>query len=642
MNRGVCSPVEAFAAWAEVYDREPNPLLMLEQRVLGTMLPDVRGLDVLDVGCGTGRWLQRLADNGARSLVGVDRSDEMLGVAAAKLAERCTLQVGDCRALPVSTASADLLLSSFVLSHVDDLEACASEMYRATRPGGTVFVADMHPETEAACGWKRTFQAESARILLQTRRWSLQAVMQAFAASGFNIVSLSEPSFGPEERALFEECGRLGAYYDAEGLPAIYVLRLKKPATAPRPRRIVSPAEGTTLSGARCALGPESAVSAALSIVDSCIESIQPETRSAFLPNTIDLSGYMVLPGLINAHDHLEFALYPNLGRGPYGNATEWARDIHAHWAPLIAQHREVPQATRLWWGAIRNLLCGVTTVCHHNSLHPELMDPKFPVEVVREFSWAHSVVFEREITRRYAATGLPFVVHAAEGVDDVSTREIGELDRLQALSARTILIHCLACSPAEVSLINERNASVVVCPTSNAFLFGRSPSAAFLRSLNNVMLGSDSPLTAAGDLLDEVNFVHAQIGLDVTSLYRMVTTRPAEVFRLRRGEGALTAGGAANLFAVRDTGLSPAATLAALTSQDIELVIVNGQVQLAGASLMQRLSPSFRPGLEKFAVNGQLRWVRAPIAKLLAEAEACLGTGFRLGGKRVSRAPAA
>ena len=62
--------------------------------------------------------------------------------------------------------------------------------------------------------------------------------------------------------------------------------------------------------------------------------------------------------------------------------------------------------------------------------------------------------------------------MHAAEGVDDISAQEIGQLDRLGALSARTILIHGLACSLAEIALINERNVSVVVCPTSNAFLF--------------------------------------------------------------------------------------------------------------------------------------------------------------------------
>ena len=67
-------PLEVFDSWAEVYDGQPNPLLSLEQRQLGPMLADVRGLDILDAGCGTGRWLQQLADRSPRSLLGVDTS----------------------------------------------------------------------------------------------------------------------------------------------------------------------------------------------------------------------------------------------------------------------------------------------------------------------------------------------------------------------------------------------------------------------------------------------------------------------------------------------------------------------------------------------------------------------------------------
>jgi cytosine/adenosine deaminase-related metal-dependent hydrolase len=86
------------------------------------------------------------------------------------------------------------------------------------------------------------------------------------------------------------------------------------------------------------------------------------------------------------------------------------------------------------------------------------------------------------------------------------------------------------------VSLINQRRAALILCPTSNDFLFHRSPSLAFIHSLDTVVLGSDSPLTAAGDLLDEIKFATRTIGLDANALYAMVTNRPAEVLRLRNG----------------------------------------------------------------------------------------------------------
>ncbi len=64
-----------------------------------------------------------------------------------------------------------------------------------------------------------------------------------------------------------------------------------------------------------------------------------------------------MLPGLINAHDHLEFGLYPNLGRGSYRNFEEWASDIQQNDQETIEQQCRVPKEVRLWWGAIRNPL---------------------------------------------------------------------------------------------------------------------------------------------------------------------------------------------------------------------------------------------------------------------------------------------
>jgi cytosine/adenosine deaminase-related metal-dependent hydrolase len=81
----------------------------------------------------------------------------------------------------------------------------------------------------------------------------------------------------------------------------------------------------------------------------------------------VDLSGYLLLPGLINAHDHLEFNLFPRLGRGPYGNAVEWARDVYHPDCPPVAQHLALTKRIRLLWGGLKNLLSGVTTVAHHN-----------------------------------------------------------------------------------------------------------------------------------------------------------------------------------------------------------------------------------------------------------------------------------
>jgi cytosine/adenosine deaminase-related metal-dependent hydrolase len=398
----------------------------------------------------------------------------------------------------------------------------------------------------------------------------------------------------------------------------------------------------------RYAVGPDKAAHASVSIVGECIHSILHSIHApsvgSFPGSSLDLSGYLLLPGLINAHDHLEFSLYPNIGDGPYYNSAQWARDIHTNRARLIARHRKVPRSTCLWWGAIRNLLCGATTVCHHNPVTPELLGSGFPIRVVSQFGWAHSSSFEPRLASKFAESraDLPFILHAAEGIDEGSSQEIFELDRIHALDHRTVVVHGLACTPESVSLINRRLAALILCPTSNEFLFHRSPSLAFIRSLDTAVLGSDSPLTAAGDLLDEIRFAYERIGLDANSLYAMVTDRSAKVLRLRRGEGYLKPGSVADMLVVRDAGLSPAETLAQLTSDQIELVILAGRIQLAGPSLIERLDGPLRQGLQLFEVDGEPRWVRAPIHKLLADAEEALGSDLRVGGKRVRRASAA
>src|SRR3984885_13416925 len=551
--------VEAFDTWAEVYDTQANPLLALEERVLESMMPDVRGLDVLDAGCGTGRWLQRLVDRSPRSLLGVDISPAMLLLAGIKLSQKCSLRNGSCTALPVSDTSCDMVLSSFVVSYLEDLEAFAREIDRVTRPGATILLTDMHPETEAFRGWKRAFKVKGSEFQIKPRGWDLQQITQAFQARGFKLVSLAEPAFGPQEKQIFEESAKLELYDSTEGLPAIYVLELRKPASFPRLRKMLPQSAGAfVLKQARYANGPDRTAAASISVVGERIESVQNLSQAQFdgrywvdaqthsvIRNSVDLSGYLLLPGLVNAHDHLEFSLYPNIGDGPYYNAAQWARDIHANRAPLIAQHRKVPRSTCLWWGAIRNLLCGATTVCHHNPVTPELTGPGFPIHVVQEFSWAHSPSLDPALASKFreSRADLPFILHAAEGVDEGSAQEIFELDRIHALDHRTVLVHGLACSPESISLINRRLAALILCPTSNVFLFHRSPSLPFIRSLDTPLLGSDSPLTAAGDLLDEIRFAHMRTGIDANSIYAMVTDRPAEVLRLRRGEGGLKPG---------------------------------------------------------------------------------------------------
>ena len=354
----------------------------------------------------------------------------------------------------------------------------------------------------------------------------------------------------------------------------------------------------------------------------------------------MDLGGFLILPGLINAHDHLEFALFPRLANPPYRNYIDWGIDIHNAFPDVIALHRSVPKELRVWWGGIRNLLCGATTVSHHNPFRSEFARGDFPVRVISEYGWAHSYALGGDLLAARKATpdGSPFIVHACEGTDDQARCELGELDRAGLLDASTVLVHGLAIDRDGVVLVRKRGTSLIVCPSSNNLLFGNLPDLSILDEIENLAIGNDSPLTAEGDLLDEIRFAIRVCKLSPRAVYRMVTEAPAAILRLRHFEGSIRVSGIADLIAVRDTGGDAYVRLAELSMADIEFVMVGGQVQLASRAVLDRLPVRIIQTLEPLSIGGTIRWLRAPVKDLLQWTERVLGAGqVRLGGRLLS-----
>lgn len=630
---------DEFSAWAGVYDQQPNPLLTLEERYLLRLLPKIEGRDILDVGCGTGRWLALLSKFSPKSLRGVDFSQEMLAKAAARHIQHTRLSLASCDKLPMDDACADVAFASFVLSYIDDLSSIAKELARVIRPGGGIILSDMHPETAARLHWKRSFSTGDASWELPARHRDIQEIIDSFTKEGFIECSLIEPAFGRVEEGIFTLHSKQESFAEAEHLPAIYLLRMAKASTSGSGS---ASQMQSVLYGAQCSLGPREKAGAAIVTNAGKIEvlSSQPSVGMTQSAMDLDLSGYLLFLGLVNPHDHLEFALFPKLGRGPYQNAAQWAKDIQQNDAEIIALHRKVPKRTRLWWGGIRNLLSGVTTVCHHNQIDPCLQGQDFPVRVITHFGWEHSLSFAADVKAAHDNTPetSPFIIHACEGIDEETREELRALDELGVLDQRTVLVHGLAFGKEEAALLNDRGSSLIACPSSNHFLFDKTPSREVLELVNRLALGSDSPLTAAGDLLDELRFAAKACGLSPQKLYSLVTESPSSVLRIDGG-GSIRPERHADIFAVRDRDGEAADILCSLSANDIELVVLEGRVQLASESIFNRLSQCDREGLEPLSIDGNIRWLRAPIRDLLHEAEEVLGEGqVRLGGRLLCR----
>ena len=634
---------DVFSSWADIYDKQQNPLLLLEERYFLRLLPKIRDRDILDVGCGTGRWLAHLSRSVPRSLHGVDLSPKMLCEAAAKHVPNAQLSIASCTELPAPDASVDVLLASFVLSYVDDLRLVAKEFARVARPGCDLLLSDMHPKTATRLHWKRSFHKGGDEFQLPAAHKKIPDILAAFMEAGFVARAIIEPSFGNAERDVFAKNGKLERFVEAEHLPAIYLLHLSKPHHVHTVEPLRKRSEQHILHGARCALGPHEKVAVSLCIDNEQIEvaGYWPLANRAHAVTRIDLNGYLLLPGLINAHDHLEFSLFPRLGRGPYRNAMQWALDIQQKDVETIALYRRIPKDVRLWWGGIRNLLSGVTTVCHHNPIDPLLSAQQFPVRVLSRFGWEHSLSLAVDVYTSHKNTveDEPFMIHACEGIDEPSKQELRKLDELGVLDPQTILIHGLTLDSEGAALLNRRGAGLITCPSSNAFLFDKVPSREILTSISRLALGSDSPLTAVGNLLDEICFAVQTCAMSSQKVYSLVLESPASMLRLSKGEGSIRPGSSADLIAVRDRQGDPAEILSTLTANDVELVLLSGRVQLASKSIFERLSTEDRNGLEPLSIDGNVRWLRAPIESLLCATEDILGKGaVRLGGKPICR----
>jgi cytosine/adenosine deaminase-related metal-dependent hydrolase len=350
----------------------------------------------------------------------------------------------------------------------------------------------------------------------------------------------------------------------------------------------------------------------------------------------LDLTGFLLLPGLINAHDHLEFNLFPRLGRGPYPNAKAWAADIYHPDASPVKEQISLSKHIRFIWGGLKNLVSGVTTVAHHNACGDSRFDESFPVKVVKRFGWAHSLDFSPDLTEGHRATPAdwPFIVHAAEGTDEHAHSEIARLEALGVLDDHTVLVHAIAIDQPDLELLRARGTSLVWCPASNLSIYGETIPAPVLRSGLGIALGTDSAMTAQGDLIDELHAARCARSLSAEELYAMVTTRAARVLRLTDGQGTIREGGAADLVAVADQGQSPAEALEHLQP---DAVIVNGKIRLVSTRLRERVAHIVPSGMRAMCVEGRGGFFTDVNVPLLHEETArVLGPDFRLAGKQV------
>ena len=139
-----------FAVRAETWDsiRSLHVAESEVEQAIATALGDEPIGRLVDIGTGTGRMIELFGPR-ATSVIGIDRSSEMLRLARVKLEASglrgASLRQGDMYALPLADATADVVILHQVLHYAQAPAHAIAEAARLLAPGGRLLIVDFAP-----------------------------------------------------------------------------------------------------------------------------------------------------------------------------------------------------------------------------------------------------------------------------------------------------------------------------------------------------------------------------------------------------------------------------------------------------------------------------------------------------------------
>lgn len=150
MAQNIYDDAAFFQAYAGLRRSQHGLSAALEWPTVQSLLPDIAGTRVVDLGCGYGWFCRWAAERGAAAVSGYDISQRMLDRAAELTAgsdgeSRIAYERADLERLVLAPGSADLVYSSLALHYLPDIGALCRAVARALVPGGRFVFTVEHP-----------------------------------------------------------------------------------------------------------------------------------------------------------------------------------------------------------------------------------------------------------------------------------------------------------------------------------------------------------------------------------------------------------------------------------------------------------------------------------------------------------------
>jgi SAM-dependent methyltransferase len=168
-----------------------------EWPAIRALLPDLHDLKVVDLGCGFG-WSCRWArEQGAREVLGLDVSENMLTRARQESIDPAiTYAIADLEQFDLPAASFDLAYSSLAWHYIKNLADALAKVHRALVPGGRlvfsvehpIYMAPMHPGWVVDVEGRKTWPVDSYLVEGQrTTEWLGKSVVKQHRTIGTTL-----------------------------------------------------------------------------------------------------------------------------------------------------------------------------------------------------------------------------------------------------------------------------------------------------------------------------------------------------------------------------------------------------------------------------------------------------------------------
>ncbi len=183
---------QAYNRWALQYDTNNNKTRDLEAEALRSTLGNLAFDIVLEIGCGTGKNTEWIMTK-AKGITAVDLSEKMLARAKEKIiSDKVHFIQADITLMWTFTNKIyDLISFSLVLEHIQNLDFVFNEVSKLLKPGGHVYIGELHPFKQYS-GTKARFETEEGIQVVECFDHHISDFIQPAKNYGLRLIDLNE------------------------------------------------------------------------------------------------------------------------------------------------------------------------------------------------------------------------------------------------------------------------------------------------------------------------------------------------------------------------------------------------------------------------------------------------------------------